>query len=294
MTNYLNEFLVHIHVTHSGSDHTETSYHGDINQFLNFYEGHDLESMDQDYAYEYLGHLYNLNLSPTSVARKVSSLRSYFLFLQQNYAYPKNPFSHIQMKRQSRHLPQFLTHLEIDQLLNSCDTDLLGYRNYVLIELMYACGLRVSEVVNLKLNDMDLEERRLRIIGKGDKERILFFYPELQAKLEYYFRNVRPYIIDASHHKYVFVNQKGAPITASSISYLLSQQALKAGLKQKLHPHMLRHSFASHLLDNGASIRIVQTLLGHESLSTTQIYTHVSLNRIKRAYDIAMNDDTLT
>lgn len=294
MKHMLNDFLVHTDVSNSGSVHTESAYERDVSQFLNYFEHRDTNTFTQDDAYEYLESLYQLQLSPATVARKVSTLRSFFLFLQQNYAYPTNPFSHIQIKRQNRTLPHFLSHLEMDQLLMSCEANPLGVRNYVLIELMYACGLRVSELVDLKVKDLDLETRSLHVIGKGDKQRVLFFYESLVPKLTAYLKNTRPVLLGSFQHQSLFTNQKGAPITASSVTYLLNQQGLKAGLRQKVHPHILRHSFATHLLDNGASIRIVQTLLGHESLSTTQIYTHVSLNRIKSAYEHAMSKLELT
>lgn len=294
MNPYLDEFLNHIVASNSDSHHTELAYRNDITQFFLFVEGVNIDEMTQDHAYEYLSYLYEMKLSSSSVARKVSTLRSYFKFLQINYGLVVNPFSHIQVKQQSRNLPKFLTHAEMDQLLLSCENDSMGRRNEVLIEMMYACGLRLSEVTSLQCAHINLEERSLEIIGKGNKQRRLFFYPELVPKLQYYIKHVRASLLKGDDHDYLFVNQHGHPIQNSGISYILKQQGIKAGLRQSLHPHMLRHTFATHLIDNGASIRIVQTLLGHESLSTTQIYTHVSLRRIKIAYESAMEQITLT
>lgn len=286
--NYLDEFINHIVAMNSGSQHTAASYRKDISQFLEYFDSTDIAGLNQDHAYNYLNHLYSSKLGWASVARKVSSLRSYFLFLQQNYAFRMNPFSHIQVKRQGRTLPRFLSHLEMDTLLSSCSHDAIGLRNRVLIEFMYACGFRVSEVVALKLSDINFENREVTIIGKGNKQRTVFYYQEFQESLMYYITEIRSKLMVNESHPFLFVNQKGDPISESGITYLLKIQGEKAGLKQSLHPHMLRHTFATHLLDQGASIRIVQTLLGHESLSTTQIYTHVSLNQIKEVYYEAM------
>lgn len=290
---YLDEFMDTISANNSGSQHTESAYRNDVSQFLVFYETVDLDALRLNDAYDYLEHLYQMGLSSVSVARKVSSIRSYFDFLQLHYGHVHNPFSHIQIKQQSRTLPRLLTHREIDTLLLSCEDDDFGFQTEVIIELMYACGLRASELINLRLRDMNLHERSLKVVGKGEKERVLFFYESLQEKLKIFLEKTRVHIVE-DEHDFLFADRKGKPMSASQLSYLLKKQGEIANLQQALHPHMLRHSFASHLLDNGASIRVVQTLLGHASLSTTQIYTHVSLSKIQKAYYAAMDDIKLT
>ncbi|MEG0327914.1 MAG: tyrosine-type recombinase/integrase [Erysipelothrix sp.] len=277
----------HIAITNTSSEHTADAYYRDVSQFLEFIGSHNVLEVDDKLAYSYLNELYESGLSSASVARKISSLRSFYKFLQQNYGALVNPFIHIKIRKQSRKLPQFLMFDEIEKLLLSCDDSNLGIRNQILIELMYACGLRVSEVCNLKCKDIDTSERVVRVIGKGNKERILFYYDALNPKLMNYLNVVRPKL-SKEGEDFVFVNGQGKPLTTRGVQYILEKQSEKAGLKIKVHPHMLRHSFATHLLDNGASLRIVQELLGHESLSTTQIYTHVSMKRIKDAYDEAM------
>lgn len=294
MERYLDDFINHISASNSSSEHTEIAYRNDVEQFIQYFKGVDLDDLNQDHAYEYIRSLHELKLSSASVARKISALRSFFLFLQQNYGITQNPFSHVQLSTRSRQLPQFLTHTEMDQLLLSCDNDVLGIRNQVMIELMYACGLRVSECVNLKVGDIDISERSINILGKGNKERVLFFYEDLLQKLQNYIYHVRPLLLKEKAHNNVFVNANGDPISDRGIAFILKEQGLKANLKQHLHPHVLRHTFATHLIDNGASIRIVQTLLGHESLSTTQIYTHVSLRLLKVSYEKAMDKLILT
>lgn len=293
MNHYLDEFINHISATNTASLHTRDAYFRDVKQFLDFIEDLDIMKLDHEIAYNYLNELYSTKLSSTSVARKISTLRSFFKFMQMNYGLQVNPFATVRIKQQSRTLPKFLMYEEINQVLLSCTNDDLGIRNQIIIELMYACGLRLQECVSLKVNDLNLKDRSIRIIGKGNKERILFFYESLVSKLESYLQGSRQNLIKIETDA-LFLNNQGKPISNRGIQYLLEKQGEQAGLRVSLHPHMLRHSFATHLLDNGASLRIVQTLLGHESLSTTQIYAHVSMSKIKQAYDDAMDKIPLT
>lgn len=281
-------------MTNTSSVHTKEAYERDVSQFLDSLGSQDdVLNLDSSIAYGYLNDLYDGGLSTSSVARKVSSLRSFFKFMQLNYGAQTNPFTGVKVQSRNRKLPTFLMHDEINAVLLACDDDALGVRNQVLVELMYACGLRVSEAVNLRISDINMSERSLTIIGKGNKERLLFFYEELAPKLETYLHTFRPQLI-VREHPYVFVNKQGLPMSSRGIQYIFEKLGKQANLRVKLHPHMLRHSFATHLLDNGASLRVVQTLLGHESLSTTQIYTHVSLQRLKESYDQAMKQLPLT
>lgn len=294
MNPYLNEFLRHIAVSNSASHHTHDAYFRDVTQFLSFIEDLDLMKLDKNIAYDYLNELYRSGLSSLSVGRKVSSLRSFFKFMQMNYGMASNPFLNVRVKQNSKALPKFLMKEEINQLLLSCENDPLGVRNQVLIELMYACGLRLQEVSDLEIKAINLEERSLKVLGKGNKERILFFYPSFAKKLSHYIKMVRPVLLKGMDHDFLFVNNKGAALSRRGIQYLMEKQGKIAGLRSHLHPHILRHSFATHLLDRGANLRIVQALLGHESLSTTQIYAHVSMSKIKTAYDKAMEQLDLT
>jgi integrase/recombinase XerC len=153
-----------------------------------------------------------------------------------------------------------------------------------MIELMYACGLRVSETAGLTIHQIDFANRLLRITGKGRKERLVPFYPSIGKQLKNYIDVYRPMLLKQKKHSFVFVNLRGDKLTERGVQDILKRRALSAGLNQILHPHMLRHSFATHLLDNGADLRTVQELLGHQNLSTTQIYTHISVDRLKQVY----------
>lgn len=182
-------------------------------------------------------------------------------------------------------LPDFLLFDEVERLFDAIDTQTPeGKRDRVMFELMYASGLRVAETASLMLNNIDLNQRMLRIKGKGSKERFVPFYPSVGTLLKEYLRKERLALLDGLKSEYVFINNRHKPLSTRGIQYLLDKYAGLAGLNKTVHPHMLRHSFATHLLDNGADLRIVQELLGHAHLSTTQIYTHVTIDRLKSAY----------
>lgn len=282
---YLNEFIAALGISNTGSENTEEAYQRDIHQFLEFIGDVDLLDLDLSYAYDYLNELYSLKLSSSTIARKISALRSFLKFLQLNYGAQNNPFKQVKVKSSPQKLPKFLMHSELEQLFMSCDTSFLGKRNRLMFELMYACGLRLSELVDIKVKDVRINERLVLVMGKGSKERLVFFYKDLVALLEDYLENVRPEMLKDNMHDFLFLNNHGNAISPRGVQYTLAKQGELAGLRQKVHPHMLRHSFATHLLDNGANLRVVQSLLGHESLSTTQIYTHVSQEKLKEIYD---------
>lgn len=282
---FLNEFISALGISNTGSQHTEEAYQGDILQFLDFVGDVDLLNLDLSYTYDYLNELYDLKLSSSTIARKISALRSFMKFLQLNYGAQNNPFKQVKVKSSPQKLPKFLMHSELERLFVSCDGSLLGKRNRVMFELMYACGLRLGELVDIKVKDLRINERLVLVLGKGSKERLVFFYPSLVPLLQDYVEAVRPSLLKDKRHDYLFTNNHGNAISPRGVQYALAKQGEAADLRQKLHPHMLRHSFATHLLDNGANLRVVQSLLGHESLSTTQIYTHVSQEKLKEIYD---------
>ncbi|MEI7668000.1 MAG: tyrosine-type recombinase/integrase, partial [Erysipelotrichaceae bacterium] len=187
--------------------------------------------------------------------------------------------------KKDKSLPDFFLFDELNNLFESFDLNQAeGLRNRAMFELMYASGLRVSETINLTLNQIDFEQRILRFIGKGSKDRMVPFYSDAGDLVRQYITNARPELMKGLNHYYVFVNHNGGKLSARGLEFILSSACIKAGLQKSVHPHMLRHSFATHLLDNGADLRLVQELLGHKNLSTTQIYTHVTLDRLKETY----------
>lgn len=288
MKKYLDEFLRSISTTHSDSEHTESAYRRDVSQFLDYLGEADILKVEKNIAFGFLNDLNQSGLSQRTIARKVSALRSYFKFLQLNYGAQNNPFIGIKVNQRKKSIPQFLMYEQIESLILECENDDFGIRNRIIIEILYACGLRVGELEILDVSQINLSRRSIRVLGKGNKEREVYFYESLGELLNLYITVVRPKLLKNKSHTRLIVNNNGSPITSRGIQYILSQIGKAANLKVKLHPHMLRHSFATHLLDNGASLRLVQILLGHESLSTTQIYTHVTMQKLQKAYDEAI------
>lgn len=295
MKELMERFLNYIYQSNTGSLHTYEAYQNDIEEFINFLEQEGVvsfEGVDRIVVSNYIVFLRNRStihgtLKNSSIARKLSSLRSFFGYLNEYVGISNNPFHYLKLPKDTRRIPEFLFYDEVDQLLSSIaiQTD-VGIRNRTLFELMYACGLRVSEAVNLKLKDIDFHEDLLFVTGKGDKQRVVPFYEDMHELLQRYLAIRQTWVVDPKLDN-VFVNQRGNVLTSRGIQYLLNKEVEQSSLTMKVHPHMLRHSFATHLLDNGADLRIVQELLGHSSLSTTQIYVHVTQERLKKTYDQA-------
>lgn len=290
MQKLLDKFLDYMSAFTSDSLHTQDAYHRDINRFITYLESCDLDlkAVDIHLASDYImllkdGNFSKKKLSSASISRNLSSLRTFYYFLIEFYEYTFNPFTLIRSKSDSRHLPDFLVYDEMIRLLSSVDySNDVGLRNKCMLELMYACGLRVSELCDLYLKDVDLDERYVRVKGKGDKERLVPFYPLVEKLLRKYIETVR--INWQKDDPELFIKSNGKKLTTRYIQLYVKDLAVKAGISFNVHPHMFRHSFATHLLDNGADLRIVQELLGHENLSTTQIYTHLSIDRLKKTY----------
>lgn len=285
---YLKQFLQTSALNRAKSDNTIAAYSRDVLQFFDYCKQHDIHEftqIDQNLMMGYVSYCkISLNLKASSTARKLASLRAFFRFLVKSHVLLNNPLAQLKSPKLPQTLPSFLMVEEIMSLLMSFDQqDPLSYRNYVIVQLLYACGLRVGECANLKLQDINFDMRVIMVLGKGNKERMVPFYPAMGEDLKHYIQTVRSTLAKEGV-QHVFVNAQGHKLSARGIQLIVEKAGIAAGLKQSLHPHMLRHSFATHLLDNGADLKIVQELLGHENLSTTQIYTHVSIDRIKEVY----------
>ena len=228
-------------------------------------------------------------LSNASYARNLSSLKSFYRYLNRQEGIQNNPILLFHSVTNKRKLPEYLTFDQMETLLDHFDlTDPIALRDRSMIEVMYACGLRVSECAGLKVKDINLKERYLTVLGKESKERMVPFYPRCASLLEHYIQVIRPILLKKQEdHGILFVNQRGLPITSRSIQNICEYAGRDAGISMHIHPHMIRHSFATHLLDNGADLRVVQELLGHENLQTTQIYTHVSQDRLANVVEKA-------
>lgn len=290
MEEQVTAFLTYIQQKHTGSVHTKDAYERDIQSFISFLHQEQItafEDVDRIVLMNYITSLHNEDqkvLSNATIARKLSSLRSFYRYLNSYFHIEKNPFLYFKAPKQSRKIPEFLFYDEMDTFLSSFQLDDdAQLRDRAMFELMYASGLRVSELTQLTLKDIDFTNQIVKIHGKGDKERIVPFYDVACIMVQRYINEVRCKWCRGDHD-IVFVNQKGAKLTSRGVQYRMELAEKQLQLPMHLHPHMFRHSFATHLLDNGADLRVVQELLGHASLSTTQIYVHVSKERLKDSY----------
>lgn len=292
MNELVKQFLDFIYRTNSGSEKTVEAYGRDLEQLLEFMKKkqiNDFESLQRSQFMEFIGELrildHNKYASDATINRKLSTYRSFFRYLNQYIGIQNNPMEGIKLAGSKRKIPEFLFLHEIKQFLNSYDcSNLNELRDKTMFTLMYASGLRVSEVVNLTWAQIDLNSLIVHVVGKGDKERIVPFYHSLKPLLEEY--KLRYWMMYAKDgQEAVFLSNRGTKMTTRGVQYVMQKHADQIGFAMKVHPHMFRHSFATHLMDNGADIRIVQELLGHASISTTQIYTHVSLKKVQEAYD---------
>lgn len=288
MFDYLEAFLRDFYLSHSQSEHSIKAYQKDIQQFIDYCQMIEIDSLsavNENVVFDFLSFLQkDIQLSAKSLNRKCSACRSFFSFINVHSDYKQNPFKEIKHFKEQKSLPNYLTPPQIDEFLRAIDlSKRQGVRDRLLFELMYATGMRLSECLGITLSAIDLNEGVISVIGKGNKERLVFFYPQLMPLFKEYLEEVRPQwnLYDSP---VLFLNQKGKPLTARGVQYLCEQISLRTSLPMRVHPHMFRHSFATYLLDQGADLRLTQELLGHKNLSTTQIYTHVSLTKLKQVY----------
>jgi integrase/recombinase XerD len=280
-------FLTALRVEKGLSENTVHAYRRDICKFGEFVAARKLGVRDIQRAdvVDFLASLYHRGLDSRSVARNLVTIRNFFRFALLEGYVTDDPAATIESPRFRKTLPEFLSVEEVDRLLAQPDLDaVVGMRDRAMIELMYSCGLRVSELCGLRLADLQAEEGCLRCIGKGNKERLVPVGRQALAMVRRYLHGSRPKLLGENSSPHLFLNQAGRQITRLSYWKALGDYGRKAGLRKSLTPHMLRHSFATHLLDRGADLRSVQMMLGHADISTTQIYTHVVEERLKQVY----------
>lgn len=263
------------------SDNTVGAYMNDLNKYEEFLKKDILESDTEDLE-KYLKYI--KNLESTTVAHKITSIKSYFNYNIKRGIVSVNPADKVSRPKLTKHLPEYLNEEEVGKLLDVEVKSPYDYRNKTILELLYSSGIRISELVNIKTPNYDSEECLIRIMGKGSKERIVPLGDYAVNIMNDYMNNYRP-LINKKHTDYVFINNRGDKISRQFIFKVIKKEALKKGIKKDISPHTLRHTFATHLLKNGADLRIIQELLGHENISTTQIYTHVTNNKLKSDYE---------
>ncbi|MCI5775827.1 MAG: tyrosine recombinase XerC [Aerococcus sp.] len=270
------------------SEQTVTAYLTDLKQFIQFMDDVGILSFN-DVTYRdirlYLGELYEKKLSRHSVGRHLSSLRAAFQYFMAEGIISDNPFIYIKTAKAEKRLPSFFYESELQPIFDSfTERTPLALRDRALFEFMYATGARVSECTGLTLHALDMTTGIVSLHGKGNKDRYVPFGSFCQEALSDYFDIGRPELTQDDDEQHVFLNYRGEPLTSQGVSYILNQIIKRSASNLSIHPHKLRHSFATHLLDHGADIRTVQELLGHSSLSTTQIYTHISNESLRKSY----------
>lgn len=285
--NNLDKYIDYLLYEKAYSKHTILNYKDDILEYLDFLKLEELEYENivyEDLRY-YLVYLKDKKKnSNSSIDRKISALRGFYKYLVNLKILEVNLFDIVNGPKKEKKLPRYFEYNELEELFNSVDiSSVIGRRDRLILELLYATGVRVSEMVEIKVSDIDISNRNINIIGKGNKERIVKFG-------EYCLDAINDYL-DNSYNKlninninYLFLNSRGSKLTDRGVRYILDNLIKKTSLNKKISPHMLRHSFATHLLNNGADLLTVQKLLGHESIKATQVYTHVSTDRLKEVY----------
>lgn len=287
MESLVRAFLNYLRVEKGLAQNTILAYGRDLKKFQSFAEvrGRTLKQINHDHIVDFLTSLYRSGLDSRSVARHLVTLRHFFRFAQIEGYVVEDPVASVESPRFRMRLPNHLSTDEVNRLLEQPDTSTpIGTRDKAMIELLYSTGLRVSELVNLRLSDLQMESGCLRCIGKGNKERMVPMGRSAVASIEQYLRQDRQSLLRGKTSPYVFLNRFGGRMGRIGFWKKLSEYGRKAGLRLKLKPHMLRHSFATHLLERGADLRSVQLMLGHADISTTQIYTHVVKDRLKEVY----------
>ncbi|HMN23060.1 MAG: site-specific tyrosine recombinase XerD [Ignavibacteriaceae bacterium] len=286
---FLKEYLAHIKLEKNLSQNTVVSYKNDINAFISFLKDSSVDdpsNITSDHIRRFFKTIKELGLSGSSSARYFSSLKGFFLYLLKNKYILKNPIEKITAPKISKKLPGVLNIPEIEKILSAPKVqDKLGLRDKTILELFYACGTRVSELINLKVNDLFLDDEIIRVFGKGSKERLIPIGSSAIKWIGKYLKKSRPLLMKKSKSENnLFLNSHGTKLSRMGIWKIIDKYVKEAGIKKKVHPHTFRHSFATHLLEGGADLRAVQEMLGHADISTTQIYTHIDRDYIKQVH----------
>jgi integrase/recombinase XerD len=285
---YLDRFIHFLRVEKGLAANTLEAYSRDLVAFLRFLESRKITDLGEpraDTLYEYLKALRSRELASRSQARSLSALRSFFRFLQEEGLRKDNPLLPLQSPKAGRTLPKTLSGLEVENLLKQPRTDHpRGLRDAAMLEVLYASGLRVSEIISLTLNQLELAAGLIRVVGKGSKERLIPFSSLARRRLEEYLLFGRKPLLRGKTSPYLFVNNRGGRLSRQGFWKILGAYCRQAGITRPVSPHTLRHSFATHLLEGGADLRSIQTLLGHADISTTQIYTAVTSEHLREVY----------
>jgi len=283
-----NKYRNYLEAERNVSPYTVRNYTTDLSGFFNFLKTKEislLEEVDRHVLRDYLSHLMEQGIVKASIARKLSAIRSFYRYLLREKIISTNPVATTSSPKLDKRLPSFLTPQETVRLLKAPDLSTpQGLRDRALMELLYAAGLRVSELVNLDVGQINLNTNEIRVWGKGSKERMALMGQPAAAALTAYLNQGRPQLLGEKRSSALLVNRYGGRLIERRVQRILEKYTNISGISKRVHPHMLRHTFATHLLDGGAGLRVVQELLGHANLSSTQIYTHVTKSQAKKVY----------
>jgi len=290
MQEVFNRYVNYLEAERNVSPYTVRNYTTDLLDFFHFLKAKgvgSLKDVDKPVLRDFLSHLMEQGLVKASIARKLSAIRSFYRYLLREGMVPTSPVATTSSPKLDRRLPSFLTIEQVVKLLEAPDlSSPMGQRDRAIMELLYASGLRVSELVNLNLEQVNLDTNEIRALGKGAKERVVLIGKPAAEALSTYLSQGRPKLFGTKIRmtNALFVNRYGERLVKRSVQRILGKYANIAGIDKRVHPHLLRHTFATHLLDGGADLRVVQELLGHADLSSTQIYTHVTKSQARKVY----------
>lgn len=280
---FINEFVVDLVYVRNYSKNTVDSYRADMEQFYELMNNKALDKITTEDIRGYIKHL--STVSEKSLARKLSTLRTFYDFMVKKSYLAVSPMDSIEGPKIGKYLPDVLTISEVDRLLDFEPDNHFSFRNRCILELLYSTGLRISELTSLKLENVSLEESLVKVMGKGSKERIVPLNDIATEYMSKYIKEVRPCMLKKEQTDYIFLNNHGKVLTRQAVFKMIKKRAEDIKLGKEISPHTLRHSFATHLLQNGADIRFIQELLGHSDVGTTEIYTHIANETLKRDYD---------
>ena len=282
-------FEKYLNIERNYSNYTIKNYLIDITEFITYCNNFNKNYLNIKYTdiKSYLTHLYEKKYKSTTISRKISALRTFYAFLYDKNIVDKNVFEYITLPKKEKRLPKYLSNDDIDEIFKIIDISTpLGIRNRLILELLYGSGLRVSELCNIKLSDIDFSNKLIRIIGKGKKERIVYYGEPCKRIIDLYLNGTRDEILGKNKNEYLIIGNKKSnkSLSVRSVELILNNIIESTSLNKKASPHTLRHTFATHLLNDGCDILIVKELLGHSSLDTTGIYTHISNERLRKVY----------
>ena len=287
MEKEINNFIEYLKYQRNYSDFTCNNYNKDLNEYNSFILSNKINYKNMDYneAKEYVIYLNKKNDAKSTISRKLSSLRTFYKYLVLNNKVESNPFLLVSSPKKEKRIPKFINYNNMEEILNVPNIKTKeGQRERVILEVLYASGVRVSELVNIKLKDIDFSNKNILILGKGSKERLVSFGDYALEYINLYLKEGRNLLLDGVKSDYLIVGKKSEKLTTRRVEQIIDDIIKRTSIKLNITPHMFRHTFATHLLDNGCDLLVVQELLGHASLSSTEIYTHVSNEHLREVY----------